>query len=395
MSRVRKLAFVVPRFEPVSAGGAEVLTREFARRLSAGGSEVEVLTTCARNHFTWQNYYEDGRHNADGLTINRFRVKDARNVDLFLKLQSLIDRGVALSGEEEQQWIAESVTSPDLIAYLEKNKSAYDAVLIIPYLFGLTYFSSFFAPEKTVLIPCLHDEPFARLGIFREMFNRVQGVMFNAPPEQVLAKRLMGLSPEKGAVVGMGFEPEEGYDGNLFKQKFGIDEPFLLYAGRRERGKNIHVLMEYFNCYKANNPGDLKLVLLGTGEVDLPAGTKDIIDLGYVDEDDKRNAHAAAFLLCQPSVNESFSIVLMDSWMGNTPVLVNGRCAVTKDHCMRSGGGLYFDDYYEFEETIRLFTDEKDVYGKMAVSGNRYVKEHYSWDAVLGRFENALERFGL
>ncbi|MDP8217311.1 MAG: hypothetical protein P9M03_01150, partial [Candidatus Theseobacter exili] len=282
MSKVRRLAFVVPRFEPVSAGGAEVLTREFARRLIAKGNEVEIFTTCARNHFTWQNYYEEGRHSSDGLVINRFRVKDGRNVDLFLKLQSLIDRGIQLSTSEEKQWISESVTSPDLVNYLESNKNNFDVFFLIPYLFGLTYFTSFFAPEKTVLIPCLHDEGFARLGIFRDMFNRVKGVMFNAYPEQVLAEKLMGLPAEKGRVAGLGFEPGAGYNSSLFQNKFGIEEPFILFAGRRERGKNIHVLIEYFNCYKLNNPGDLKLVLLGTGEVDLPAGTKDIIDLGYI-----------------------------------------------------------------------------------------------------------------
>ncbi|MDP8218126.1 MAG: glycosyltransferase, partial [Candidatus Theseobacter exili] len=114
-----------------------------------------------------------------------------------------------------------------------------------------------------------------------------------------------------------------------------------------------------------------------------------------IDEDDKRNAHAAAFLLCQPSVNESFSIVLMDSWLGETPVLVNGKCDVTRDHCIRSGGGLYFNDYFEFEELINFLLAEKDTYSKMALSGAAYVREQYSWDAVLARFEKALEGFGL
>ena len=394
MSRKRRLAFIVPRFEPVSAGGAEVLAREVAHRLQAKDNAVTVLTTCARNHFTWQNYYDAGHYSLNGLNVHRFRVKDGRNVDRFLRLQQLIDRNMDLSPEEERQWISESVTSPDLQNYLEMNSSNYDVLLFIPYLFGVTWFGTQVVPEKSVLVPCLHDEPFARLGIFKDMFQQVRGIMFNSSPEQELAERLMKISSEKGCVVGMGFEPQSGYDDNAFREKFGIEEPFILYAGRREAGKNVHLLIEYFSCYKRHNPGPLKLVLLGTGEVDLPSDSEDIIDMGYLDEQDKRNAHAAALLFCQPSVNESFSIVLMDSWMGNTPVLVNAKCDVTKHHCIRSRGGLYFRDFFEFEEIINVMLNDNDMNKRMAGSGRAYVEKEYSWDAVVNRFENALEVFG-
>ena len=54
---------------------------------------------------------------------------------------------------------------------------------------------------------------------------------------------------------------------------------------------------------------------------------------------------AAASLLCQPSHNESFSLVIMESWLCGRPVLVSSQCAVTKDFAKRSNGGLYFKDY--------------------------------------------------
>jgi alcohol dehydrogenase (cytochrome c) len=40
--------------------------------------------------------------------------------------------------------------------------------------------------------------------------------------------------------------------------------------------------------------------------------------------DGKYDAYAGANLLCQPSLHESFSIVLMEAWLAETPVLVDG-----------------------------------------------------------------------
>ena len=53
-----KVAFIVPRFEPQLAGGAEVHCQKLAERVAANGTQVELLTTCARDHFSWKNYYE-------------------------------------------------------------------------------------------------------------------------------------------------------------------------------------------------------------------------------------------------------------------------------------------------------------------------------------------------
>ena len=47
-----------------------------------------------------------------------------------------------------------------------------------------------------------------------------------------------------------------------------------------------------------------------------------LIDLGFVPIQDKYDAYAAAELLCQPSKHESFSYVIMESWLCERPVLV-------------------------------------------------------------------------
>jgi len=87
--------------------------------------------------------------------------------------------------------------------------------------------------------------------------------------------------------------------------------------------------------------------------------------------------------LCLPSVNESFSRVIMESWTNKTPVLVNGRCSVTKYFCLESNGGLFFNTYSEFEACLNYFLNNRDTAKKLGENGFNYVKDHYDWDKIV------------
>jgi glycosyltransferase involved in cell wall biosynthesis len=268
-------------------------------------------------------------------------------------------------------------------------------LIFIPYLFGTTWAGSRLVPEKSIIIPCLHDEPYARLSIFEEMFKRVRGMIFNSEPERALAQRLYGFDSARSAIAGMGVDKREEYLPDRFRKKFKIREPFLMCAGRREEGKNTPLLVEYFRLFKKQNPASrLKLVLIGTGTVDVePVLRRDIIDLGFVDETSKHDAYAASFALCQPSTNESFSIVMMEAWLARAPCIVNAHCDVTAYHCRRSNGGLLFRDYFDFEESLLFLDENAAVRAALAGAGARYVADEFSWDTITKRYEEAFDRF--
>lgn len=389
-----KIAFIVPRFEPQLAGGAEVHCQRLAEKLAGRGLKVDLLTTCARDHFSWKNYYEPGNKIVNRVTVRRFLALPNRVTPRFLSIQRKIDHKLPLTNKEQKDWISDSIRSHTMERFIDSQEDKYDWFIFMPYLFGTTYWGIQVVPEKSLLIPCLHDEPFAYLDIFREMFNKVQGIMFNTYPEIDLAKKLYAVPDEKITMVSLGFEQGENYDSAIFKEKYGIDSPFLLFAGRREGGKNIKLLLDYFRIYKQNNNTGLKLVLLGSGPVSLSTEDKDfIVDLGYIPEEYKRSAFAGSVAFCQPSVNESLSIVVMESWLAKRPVLVNAGCSVTVDHCKRSQGGLYFSSYPEFEECLNSFLSNRDIADQMGKNGQVYVRDNYSWDAVLNRFEESLKKF--
>ena len=382
---------MVPRYGPDVVGGAETLVRGLAGHLAAGGAPVEVLTTCARDHLTWRNALRPGASTDQGVTVRRFPVKP-RNERRFAWLHQRILRGGRLDLEDQLRWAEESVSSPELYRHLVGHRAAYDLVCFAPYLFGTTLWGVHMVPERAVLIPCLHDEPFAHLDVVRAVFQACRGFIFNAPPEAQLAEKLYGLGDRPAGVVGLGFDPPPPTDPEGFRRRHGLTGPLLLYLGRKEAGKNVPLLIQYARRYRETHGAELTLALAGDGPVTVPPGTPGIRDLGYLDRSEKAAAYAAATVVCQPSVNESFSIVLMEAWLAGTPVLVHAGCAVTTHHVFRAHGGLAFGDYYEFAEALSLLLEDGARRARLGAQGRRYVEAEYSWPAVTARLAATLER---
>ena len=390
----KSYAFIVPRFGENVGGGAETLAGSLAARLAHRGEQVEVLSTCAIDNRSWENYFPAGETKEGGVIVRRFLV-DNRNLERWVPLQIRISEGLELSLDEQLEWMSEGVNSSGLYDFLARESQRFDALFFAPYLFGTTFYGSLVAPERSVLIPCLHDESYAYVDIIQSMFRQVSGALFNALPERDLAFRLYGKV--RGGEVGMGFDPYPEADirdlGPYFEESF----PYLLYVGRKETGKNVQLLVDYFSQGKDSGilPANLRLVVVGGGSFSdlfrpgvLQRG--DIIDLEQVSEREKLRLIRHAALLCQPSVNESFSIVLMEAWLLSTPVLVHSACAVTRHHVLESGGGLYFRDQADFAAVVRELVSNPALRSELARAGYEYVRRRYDWRTVLERFDRVV-----
>jgi glycosyltransferase involved in cell wall biosynthesis len=386
------MAVVCPRFsEKATVGGAETLLKNLAERLAAAGVRVSILTTCAEDHFTWANSRPPGHRRIGDLDVHFFPVDEDRDVARFLDVQNEISRDVPVTDAQERAWIDNSVNSRALYHHLSREGAAYDAVLAGPYLFGLTYHACRVHPEKTFLVPCLHDEPFARVRLFRDLFHQVAGCLFNAEPERELAAGLYQLPAEACHVVGMGLDPFDA-DPHAFARRRGLGQPYLLYAGRREQMKGTPLLADYVRAFRERTEVDIRLVMTGSGTIEAPSELLPyILDLGFVSEEEKREALAGALAFCHPSAYESFGIVVLESWLAGRPCLVSAHGKVLPYHCRASGGGLWFRSYPEFEEELNLLLHDPDLATAMGAAGRAYVTRDYAWPRVMERLEAALQ----
>lgn len=389
----KKIGFIIPWYGEKIGGGAEAELRGVVHHLADAGVSLEVLTTCVKSfQDDWnRDYHEPGLTEEYGIAVRRFRVRQ-RDVQAFDRVNLKLMNDIALTPKEEKTFCEEMINSPDLMDYIRDHGDEYGLFFFIPYMFGPVYYGCQLHPEKSILIPCLHDERYAYMECFREAFSKVKGMIFNAEPERLLAERLYGVKGDSFVTFGLGMDATWKGDGERFRRKFGINSPFILYAGRKDAGKRVDVLIRNFITYKRRNDNDMKLILIGGGDIDIPYN-ESIIDLGFVDIQDKYDAYAAAEMFCNPSQMESFSIVIMESWLAGRPVLVNGQCAVTKDFVQQANGGLYYESYGEFEECIRYLLSHPEIGNQMGKNGGEYVRSHFVWDVIVNKYLEYIERF--
>jgi glycosyltransferase involved in cell wall biosynthesis len=370
-----RLLFVTPRYGEV-AGGAERAMQGFATRC-CGGWETEVATTCAVDHHLWHNELPEGTERDGDVLVHRFAVTQ-RPAGLRFAGRSYLSQVASLAG---------SVWSAPMQRFLHAEAARFDAIVLAPYLLGTTFWSAAAHPGRSLLVPCLHDEPDAHTAPMRALLGRVRGCLFLSRAEESLAR---SLAPVRAArVVGVGVEappPLAAAEIAAVRAAHGLERSYVICVGRVEEGKRVDALVELMAQHRAAGH-DLDLVLCGTGPYRPPTWVRRI---GFVEEHVKRALVAGAVASVSASRLESFSLVLLEAWGEGTPTLCDAACGPMAEHTADSGGGLTYRGARSFTAGLEALQrpGARERYG---AAGRAYVEERFSWDAVGGRFRAAVE----
>lgn len=385
-----KLAIVVQRYGADIAGGAELHARYVAERL-AGHAEVEVLTTCAVDYITWRNELPAGDDDVRGLRVRRFPVAHERDVVEFGR-RSIRVFDEQHSFADELKWLdSEGPTSPALVEYVSRQREAYDYFIVFSYRYYHAYQVARVAGNRSLLVPTAERDPAIGLALFGPVFRGVRAVMYNSQEEQAMINGIAGNQHVPGVVVGVGSELPETTEPLRFRKKFGIPEQFILYLGRIDENKGCKELFDFTIRFNATHPGGLTLVLIGNAVMPVPRHPR-IRHLGFLDDQDKFDALAAADLLVMPSYYESLSMVAIEAWGLGRPVLANAKCDVLHGQCLRSNAGLFYDNYDEFAGALRLLLAERELRESIGRHGRSFYARHYAWPVIERRYLTMLER---
>jgi glycosyltransferase involved in cell wall biosynthesis len=394
-----KVAFVVPRYGPDIRGGAEVGARMLAERLVADrGWEVEVFTTCAIDAITWRDELAEGTEEVRGVTVHRIRSAAGRD-ESFHPLWAVLreDPGSATQADMERWVDLQGPRSPDLVAAVAESDA--DVVAFYPYLYYPTVRGLPLVEERAVLHPAAHEEPALHLPIFDELFARCRGFAFHSRSERALVHARFGVGTTPQVLIGLGVEePDDavptsnGADSSAVRADLGLEEvPYVICVGRVDDQKGTGMLWRAFRAYKRRHPGPLRLVFVGQ-VVDDPEPADDVVVTGMIDDAAKWALLRGARVLAAPSPHESFSLTVIEALTAGVPVLVNAVCGATREHCERSGAGLWFGDFAEFEAALELLTADDALYDVMRANGLRYVDANYRWPVILDRYGAFLAR---
>ena len=386
-----KLAVVTPRYGPEVAGGAETAARLLATHLAAHETwQVEVLTTCAHDATTWSDHYPPGTEDVDGVPVQRFPVLHGRSADFDTASDRLFAIGSRRTAADQLRWLErQGPVAPDLVHAIATSDA--DVLAFHPYLYHPTVVGVPAVRERAVLHAAAHDEAPIHLPLYRDVFGAAGGLVHWSDAERRLVHRLFPVAERPQLVLGLGVEPRAG-DAAAARAAVGLgDEPFLLCLGRVENGKGARVLASCFAAYKERRPGPLRLVFAGP-VVHVPDPHPDVVVAGAVPERVKWGLLRAADVFVTPSAYESFSIVLIEAWSVGTPALVNGRCAVTREHAEHSGGAVAFSSYAQLEVALDRLLASAPARREMGEAGRRYVERRYRWPQVTARYAGFLRR---
>lgn len=389
MSVRPEIAFVVQRYGPEITGGSESLARAVAERLT-GPYAITVYTTCARDYVTWRNELPAGESELAGVRVRRFPVQEERDLESFNRYSEDLYRRPH-THEEEIEWLRrQGPVAPSLVEALRGDAPRLHAVVFFTYLYHPTYWGlGTAAAAHSVLVPTTHDEPPLRFAIYDEVFARPRALAFLTPAEEALVRARFDLGGRPAVVAGMGVDVPAAPDAAAFRRKFDVSGRYALYAGRIDAGKGCAELIAHYARYRAGG-GSADLLLIGTLAMELPP-VPGLRHLGYLSEEDKQAAMAAASVVVCPSAYESLSIALLEGFAVDTPGLVNGASAVLKEHCLRSNGALYYGDGDEFAEAMDRLGRDEALRRALGASGKRYVTATYRWDVVLDRYRALIE----
>ena len=385
-----KVALVCQRYGLEVNGGSELHCRHLAEKLSAFYC-VEVYTTCcADDYVTWKNSFQPGTETINGVIVHRFQVTKMRNLRTFNSISEQIIADPSHSVEDELRWVDEQgPVCPELLEQLKAVHQNYKVIIFMTYLYYLTAMGLPLGFENALLVPTAHDEFPMYFRYYERVFCSAKGFIWNTLVEKNFVEgRFPKIKNTPGVIAGVGVDVPDG-DLPDIPQKIQ-NSPYIVYAGRIDNGKGCGEMFRFFRRYKQQYGGSLQLVLMGKAVMEVPEAD-DIVNLGFVSEELKFAVMRSAQALVLFSPLESLSAVVLESMCMGRPVVVNGKCAVLKEHCLRSNAGLYFENYSEFAAILNYLRTHKREYQIMCENGKKYISENYQWDVIIQRIRQLIE----
>lgn len=386
-----KILLVNQRYGLEVNGGSELLCRQLAE-LFTERYEVEVVTTCALDYQKWENYYEPGVEQLNGVTVRRFSVESYREQEAFAKISAKVLGNPNHTMEEAEEWVrAQGPVCDAAVQFILDHHKEYKAVLFTTYLYYLSAMGLQHKLDNAYLMPTAHDEPPVYVKYYQKVFQNPVGMVYNTIEEKEFVERQFHVEHLPSIITGAGVDLPDMENVPEVRVRFGLHTDYILYIGRIDEGKNCHKLFEFFQRYKKQNINDLQLVLAGKPVIPIPED-ENIRSVGFVSDEEKFGLIQECKALVLASEFESLSMVVLESMALEKPVLVNGNCAVLKGHCLKSNAGLYFTCYAEFEAALNYLLMYPEICEKMGANGKQYVIEHYQWPVILQKFYQLFDK---
>ena len=417
-----RVLHVIQRYWPFT-GGSELYFQELSESLVARGHQVTVCTTDA---WDLEHFWAGGKRRVDrparemhnGVRIHRFPVRRPPLPPIYFRVLrramaelSDLSRGLPAGpgpllrlGGRISPWV------PALEAALRAvPPGRFDLV----HSTNITLEAPILAAERLarrVGIPALIT-PFVHLGepgdrrVIRYYTMRHQIGLLQQASRVIVQTGLearalaaLGVHGARLVRVGVGVHPAQvlGGDAARFRTRHGLapDLPLVLFVGALARDKGALTLLAALRRLWTTGV-DARLVLIGaTALADfqdayarLPAAERArVLLLGYVPDEEKRDAFAACTVFAMPSRTDTFGIVYLEAWLYGKPVI--GARAGGVPEVIADGADGYlirFDDAPALADRIAALIADPALAARLGQAGRAKVLREHTWGRKIDR----------
>ena len=184
--------------------------------------------------------------------------------------------------------------------------------------------------------------------------------------------RLFNVRPEKVVVVYNAIDerflaPANAERMDLVRQRYQLDDPFVLYVGNIKPHKNIERLIDAFGRARHQGPDNLKLVIIGDEISKYPALRQSVhkhkLDkhvrfLGFQPQETLAAFYRLARAFVFPSLYEGFGLPALEAMACGAPVVTSNVSSLPEV----AGGAALLVDPYDSEAIangiVRAVTDD-------------------------------------
>lgn len=406
-----RIAWYTHRYFPC-IGGAETYGRAMVRRLSAGGHEVEVRTSDAKD--LW--YFNDPRRarldepaesRVDGALVRRFPVRHVPLQRYAGKLLGFVPH-----------WPTQCRFSSymPIIPGLERVQGRFDAVFAVGFPFTNFSYAAFRQARSCgaplILTPFLHlatpgdpvNRHYTRPHQVRLLREADAVVVVTGLEADAVAS--WGIPRDRIVQARMGFERGEvcGGQGSRFREanRISPDRPLIGHLATLDPNKGTNDLVRSVLTLNEARPADdpVYLALAGVSSPHferfaegLPASTRRwLIRTGPLSTEEKRDFFDAIDVFAMPSRTDSFGIVFLEAWANAKPVVAAAAGGVVEvvEHD-KTGFLVPFGDSEKLARALDWLINEPETARRLGEAGRDRVARGSSWDDCFETIKDRLE----
>jgi glycosyltransferase involved in cell wall biosynthesis len=370
---------------PPAPGGVETHVRELAERLRARGRDVRVFTSDLYTETPWAKLTSC---NEDAAFVQRFPA-----YSLGGELHYVFQRGLFRRLLREPA----DVMHAHSYGYFHTNLAAWTRKLREVPLVLTPHFHphwSMVGGSKRKKLRLFYDRRLAQY-----VLGAADALVFVSRAERGLLKECVGLSAQRVEIIPNGIAIEEFKNlppNNIFRERYEIFDPYVLFVGRLAVNKGLHVLVQAMPEVLKECPR-VRFVLAGE-DMGVAEGLRalaaklDVREnlhmLGHLSRELLLSAYAGCELFVLPSQFEAFGIVLLEA-MAAGKACIGTRVGGIPELLGEGSYGVlveYGDRDALAEALLKLLCDPRKRRA-FARKAQERVTEFYTWDKVVESLE--------